>query len=90
MFKIIKEKLVPNAYLHFIIIEAIFTKSQVKLHFIITGHLVDNANFPQPWVHVMDIDGDVSPLIVDVITDVSLNFFLRVCALKVNSGLPCL
>lgn len=38
----------------------------------------------------MDIDGDVSPLIVDIITDVSLNFFLRVCALKVNSGLPCL
>lgn len=52
--------------------------------------MIGDANSPQPWIHVVNIDSDVCLLIIDVICDVTFDLLFRVCSFEVQSGLPCL
>lgn len=50
--------------------------------------MIGDANFPQPWIHIVNINSDVRLLVVDVICDVSFDLLLWVCADKFQLRLP--
>lgn len=64
-------------------------KAQVEPDFVITDDVIDDADLLKPWIHVVNVNSDVRALVVDVISDVSFDLLLWVCAVQFQLRFPC-